>query len=103
MKYDIRVSSQANEDLNGIFEYIALALYEKETAVSIIKLLQESIMTLDEMPGRYRLCEKEPWKTRGVHIMPVKNYLIFYVFDSGTKKVDILRIFYGARNLDMLC
>lgn len=100
MKYAVKLSAEAVKDINGIYEYIAAALGEKEIAVNMISLIEKNILSLDEMPGRYKLYENEPWKSRGVHIMQVKKYLVFYVVDDNEKAVNVFRVIYGSRNIE---
>lgn len=100
MSYKIKLSEKAADDLKEIFEHIAFSLKEKQTAINMLALLEERIFSLDEMPGRYRLYEAEPWKSKNLHIMPVKNYLVFYIPDDSNKIVDIVRVIYGSRNLE---
>lgn len=100
MKYAIKLSLEAADDINGIYEYIAVSLGEKDIAVNMINLIEKNILSLDEMPGRYRLYENEPWKSRGVHIMAVKKYLVFYTVDNGSQTVNVFRVIYGSRDID---
>lgn len=100
MKYTVNLLPEAVKDINGIYKYIALNLGEKEIAVNMINLIEKNILSLDEMPGRYKIYDSEPWKSRGVHIMPVKKYLVFYVVDDNEKAVNIFRIIYGSRDID---
>ncbi len=100
MSYKIEISPKAADDLKEIFEYIAFSLCEKKTASDMLDLLQKSIFSLDEMPGRYRIYETEPWKSRNLRIMPVKNYLVFYIPDESSKTVNIVRVIYGSRDLE---
>ena len=100
MKYTVNLSAEAEKDINDIYEYIAIALGEKQIAVNMINFLEKNILSLDEMPGRYKIYESEPWKSRGVHIMPVKKYLVFYVVDENKKAVNIFRVIYGSRDID---
>ncbi|MBE6812992.1 MAG: type II toxin-antitoxin system RelE/ParE family toxin [Ruminococcaceae bacterium] len=100
MKYKVVLTSTAARDLDEIFAYIAEVLCEKEIAVNMINLLQKNILSLDEMPGRCKLYENEPWKSCGMHMMRVKNYLVFYTIDEESKTVNIIRVLYGSRDLD---
>ena len=36
------------------------------------------------MPKRYRQYELEPWKSRGLRVAPVDNYLVLYIPDDDT-------------------
>ena len=84
MIYDIVISYQAEIDLRGIFEYIAFELKSPENASGQLDRLEACIMDLDHMPKRYRQYELEPWKSRGLHVVPVDNYLVLYIPDDDT-------------------
>ena len=82
MIYEAEVSQQADSDLRGIFEYIAFELQSLENASGQLDRLEEQILSLDTMPERYRKYEKEPWKSRGLRVLPVDNYVVLYIPDS---------------------
>lgn len=82
MNYEVELSEQADSDLRGIFEYIAFELQSPENASGQLDRLEEQILNLDIMPERYRKYENEPWKSRGLRVLPVDNYVIFYIPDS---------------------
>ncbi len=98
--YEVEVSEQADRDLRGIFEYIAFELQSPKNASGQLDRLEKQILSLDTMPERYRKYEKEPWKTRGLRILPVDNYVILYIPDSNKKVVTILRVMYVGRDID---
>ena len=100
MMYEVEVSEQADSDLRGIFEYIAFELQALENASGQLDRLEEQILSLDTIPERYRKYEKEPWKTRGLRVLPVDNYVILYIPDSDKKVVTILRVMYAGRDID---
>lgn len=100
MKYEVRLSEQADTDLRGIFEYIAFTLQAPETAANQLDRLEEHILSLDTMPERYRKYEKEPWNSRGLRILPVDHYIVLYIPDITTKTVTVLRVMYAGRNID---
>ena len=100
MIYEVEVSEQADSDLRGIFEYIAFELQSSENASGQLDRLEEQILSLDTMPERYRKYEKEPWKSRGLRILPVDNYVVLYIADSDKKIVTILRVLYAGRDID---
>ena len=82
MMYEVEVSEQADSDLRGIFEYISFELQSPENASGQLDRLEEQILSLDTMPERYRKYEKEPWKSRGLRVLPVDNYVVLYIPDS---------------------
>lgn len=99
MKYTIFIAKKAEEDLGKIFEYLAYKVMAGENAVRQLNHIQTAIESLDEMPLRNRVYDKEPWKTRNLRIMPVDNYLVFYLTETEVLKVTILRIMYGGRDI----
>ena len=92
MIYEVEVSEQADRDLREIFEYIAFELQSPENAIGQLNRLEEQILSFDAMPKRYRKYEKEPWKSRGLRVLPVDNYVVLYIPDSDKKVVTILRV-----------
>ena len=100
MIYEVEVSKQAVSDLRGIFEYIAFELQSLENASGQLDRLEEQILSLDTMPERYRKYENEPWKSRGLRVLPVDNYVVLYIPDSNKKVVTILRVMYAGRDID---
>ena len=100
MKCKIEISEQADKDLRNIYEYIAFELQAPENASGQIDRLEKHILSLDSMPEKYRIYDKEPWKSRGLHILPVDNYVVLYIPDTDTKVVTILRIMYSGRDID---
>ena len=100
MIYEVEVSEQADRDLREIFEYIAFELQSPENAIGQLDRLEEQILNLDTMPERYRKYENEPWKSRGLRVLPVDNYVVLYIPDSNKKVVTILRVMYAGRDID---
>ena len=87
MKYEVFLSEQAEQDIRNIYEYIAIEKQAPEVARALILRIEEQILRLDEMPYRFREYENEPWKSRGMRIMPVENFLICYNDLSYTKLI----------------
>ena len=100
MKYKIEISEQADKDLRNIYEYIAFELQAPENASGQIDRLEKHILSLDSMPEKYRIYDKEPWKSRGLHIVPVDNYCVLYIVDNGNMTVSIIRVMYGGRDIN---
>ncbi|BFL47547.1 MULTISPECIES: type II toxin-antitoxin system RelE/ParE family toxin [Lactonifactor] len=61
MIYHIALTEQADSDLRGIYEYIAFSLVEPENAAGQLDRLKENILKLADMPGKFKLYEKEPY------------------------------------------
>ena len=100
MIYSVKISKQAENDLRSIYEYIAFKLQSLQNAQGQIGRLESNILKLKEMPERFSVFEKEPWKSRNLRVMPVDNYLVFYIPDKLTKTVNIIRVMYGGRDTE---
>jgi len=86
-------------DLQDIYDYISLNLLEPNTALKQTNHIMDAADSLDHMPFRYRLYDQEPWYSMGLRVLPVDNYLIFYLIDETKNIVPIVRIMYGGRNI----
>ena len=100
MIFDVQVSKQADRDLRDIFEYIAFELLAPENAAGQLDRLEDAISKLDNMPEKYRRYEREPWKSRGLRVFPVDNYMVFYIPNMDSKVVTVIRVMYGGRDVD---
>ena len=99
MNYKVRLTAQAENDLRDIFEYIAFDLQSVQNAVGQLARLEQSVASLDQMPERFRIYENEPWRSRNLRIMPVDNYLVFYIPDHEEQVVHIMRVMYRGRDV----
>ena len=100
MIFDVKLSKQADSDLRNIYEYIAFDLQSPENADGQLNRLEKMILSLEEMPERFRRYEKEPWRSQGLRIVPVDNYLVVYIPEIDIQRVTVIRVLYGRRNVD---
>lgn len=100
MKYKLLLTKQADSDLRGIYEYIAFTLLEPDIAAGQLMRIENAIRSLDKMPQRFRLFEKEPWHSRGLCQMPVDYFIVFYIPNDEDKTVTVIRVMYGGRDTD---
>ena len=69
--------------MKAIYEYIALILMETGIAEKQYTGIEKAIDDLDKMPECFRQYEKEPWRSRNLRVMPVDNFLAFYIVDTA--------------------
>ena len=100
MIFDVKLSEQADRDLREIYDYITFELQSQENADAQLNRIEKMILSLEEMPERFRQYDKEPWRSRGLRIVPVVNYLVAYILELVTRRVTIIRVLYGKRNID---
>ena len=100
MIYEVITTCQADNDLKGIYEYIAFELLSPDNEVRQLERLEEHMIRLEEFPEKFKAYEKEPWHSRGMRVMPVDSYLVFYILDKDAGIVTIIRVMYAGRNID---
>lgn len=100
MNYKINLTPKAQSDLNVIFKYIAFDLQSIQNAKGQLDRLEKAITSLEQMPERQRVYDKEPWRNRNLRIMTVDNYLVFYIPNNEERSVTVIRIMYGGRDID---
>lgn len=98
MRYEVKLTPQAFGQIEETVQYISKILLEPEIARKWADTLQCEIKNLDSMPSRYPLTEEEPWHTRGIRKMPVKNFLVYYLVDDEKKAVWVTAVIYGRRD-----
>ena len=100
MKYSIVLTETAQADLSAIFRYIAVDLQSVQNANAQLSRIEKAIASLDQMPERYRVYDRKNWRERNMRIMPVDNYLVFFVPAHDDTTVTVMRIMYGGRDID---
>ena len=102
MNYKIVLTPDAQNDLNYIFKYIVFDLQSFQNATSPLDRIEKAVKSLEQLPLRFRLYDKKPWKSRNLCVMPVDNYIVLYIADKNKNIVTVVRIMYGGRNIEFL-
>lgn len=99
MQFEVELTERADRDLRNIFLYIAVDLNAPENAERQINRLWDAILSLDELPERYRRYETEPWHSLGMRVLPIDNFVVLYIPDLEEKNVRIVTVMYGGRDI----
>jgi plasmid stabilization system protein ParE len=62
MDWHVETAAAAEDDMEGIYQYIAVALGEPEIAWKQTKRIRDRIVKLNFMPERNQIIQEEPWK-----------------------------------------
>ena len=96
-KYQVNLSQQAQNDLEHIFYYISDDSINN--AVNFVLQLEEKVYSLEILPDRHPFIpENEFFGTDYRHLI-YRDYRI--VYRIAEKSVSILRIFHGAKLLNL--
>ena len=98
MSWQIEVSDAAQEDLRDIYSYIAFDLESPENARNVLRRILAQIATLEEMPMRFRSYPREPLSSKGVRVLDVGNFCVYYLPEDGV--VSVGSILYSHRDAD---
>lgn len=99
-QYSVYYSPEAKADLKSVYTYIAFSLHAKIAAKAQTDRLRKEIRSLSFMPERYERVDWEPWHSQGVRKVPVDNYIVYYRTNGENLSVEIVRIFYGGRDIE---
>ena len=100
--YTVNYSTQAINDLRGIYAYICYDLSSPVNAGKQVTRIREAVRKLDTFPEGHPTVTFEPWNKVGIRKLPVDNYVVFYIVNDDAHIVDIARIFYGGRNIEAI-
>lgn len=78
MKYDVTFTEQAENDLRGIFEYIAFDLLSPENAAGQLDRIEEKILSLGEYPEKFRQYERNPGRVE-IHELCLLIIMLFSI------------------------
>ena len=96
--YKIVIERTAENDLNDILSYISNTLHEPTIAKKLYNEIKEKFSNLKNMPHRHKIVNEEPYRSIGVRMLLIENYIAFYVVDEEHKTVHIFRILYKRRD-----
>ena len=96
--YRIIITPDAIRDLTELRDYIADVLLAPETALAYIQTIRREIGSLARMPARNKCVDQEPWHSRGVQKIIVKNFYVYYRIDEATGTVYVLNVIYTRRD-----
>ena len=85
-EYPVKITETALNDMNGIYEYIAVNLQSPENAMGQYNRIADHVLELGFFPEKFRLVDFEPERSQGLRRMLVNNYSVFYVFASDIEK-----------------
>ena len=96
--YKVDITEPAENDLQSAAAYIAGNLGNKTAAANLFDKAYKELSSLSDFPERNPLVRYKRLASKGVRMQRINNYLAFYVIDSETQTVLILRVIHSRRN-----
>lgn len=97
--YKINYLPTAKKDISDIILYISDELKAPEAALNLMESMEQSIKRLEQFPFSCRVFRPVKALEREYRILPVKNYVIFYVVDEESCIVEIQRVLYSKMDI----
>ena len=98
-QYKVEITKEALQDMEDMYNYIALELLSSENAMGQYNRIADEILTLDTFPQRYRIMDSEPEKQMELRRMIVDNYSVFYTIRAD--KVFVADVLYTASDIEV--
>ena len=91
----------AKNDIADAVNYISDKLFSPNAALDLLAALDKSISRLTDFPYSCRVYQPAIPLEREYRIMTVKNYAVFYTVNEREKLVEVYRVIYAKRDLDV--
>lgn len=98
MTYKVKLTDNALYQLKNTIGYISDVLLAPEAAKQWSDRIKNDILSLYQLPSRYPLVDDEPWRSEGIHKMPVENFVVYYWVDNDNATVWVTAVVYGRRD-----
>lgn len=97
--YKIAYLPIARKDIEEILFYIADQLKAPQAAWDVMAALESSIARLDQFPYAHKIYPLLKPLQAEYRMLPVKNYVVFYIVKEPEKIVEIQRVLYAKMDL----
>jgi len=97
-EYSVKISPTAQNDFLDIAEH--LSTLSDEDAEKYFELFMGKMGQLKKTPESCPLARDTQLRLRGYRMMPIENYIVFYVINGRT--VELRRILYARRQYERL-
>ena len=95
--YRVEITKYAYKQMRDIARYVKIKLKNPDAAKRLLCDLKTTASSLEKMPHRIPLTDDQPWRSEGIHKMPMKNYLVYFWIDEIRSIVYITAVIYGQR------
>lgn len=102
VNYSFKFTDKAEEDLNGILQYISDDLSNPTAASVLAQKIFECIDNVKTFPESGLLVDNEFLTDKTIRRVLVDNYSIYYKADDNKKLIYIVRLVYSKRDMSEL-
>lgn len=98
-KYDVLLYPKAYRDIEAIYSYLALEKLEPGIAKGQTDRIWDAISSLESYPESHQDRLSGRYAGKGYKQLIIDNYIAIFKIDYENRKVYIITIQYGGRNL----
>jgi Plasmid stabilization system protein len=96
-QYIVQITDEALQDMENIYNHIALKLVAPENAIGQYNRIAEEILKLHSFPKRFKIIDIDLESERKLRRMSVDNYSVFYVIKDNC--VIVTDVLYSASDI----
>ena len=100
--YKVIITATASEGIQATVHHIKSVLRNPIAADNLLDKAYEMIDSLETMPERAALVPDSWLASRGLRMVSVEKYLLFYAVDKQSGIVEVLGFVYGKRDWQSL-
>lgn len=100
--YKLIITIAAQNDLEAIYEYIAVELANQPAAKNFFDKVENCYDNLIRQPYMYEECRDRRLRLSGYRRAVINKYIMIYRVDNSKKAIYIIRFFYGAQDYEKL-
>ncbi|MBR6484378.1 MAG: type II toxin-antitoxin system RelE/ParE family toxin [Clostridiales bacterium] len=98
-KYEVLLYPKAYRDIEEIYSYLAIEKLEPGIAKGQTDRIWDAISSLGSYPESHQDRLTGRYAGKGYKQLIIDNYIAIYKIDKKTKKVFVVTVQYGGRNL----
>ena len=98
MSYKVLDSQKAQTDIISTYRYISVTLQNQKAADDLLVKITDTVTSLSTYPERFSLVSDPVLGSRGIRIVTINNYTLFYVVNKKEKRIYVVRFLYSKRN-----
>jgi toxin ParE1/3/4 len=100
--FDIKFTNRAEQEIKEAVDYIEQVLMNEIAADSLYSKIGTAAAKLSKDPFCRPVVRDKNLADKGLRLLPVNNYNLFYVAREDTKRVYIISFMYARRNWSAL-
>lgn len=98
MKYELHISTAAEQDIEEAVDYIENVLKNPQAADALLDAIDEVLPSLQDNPQRVPVVSEPVLRTWEIRFIKIKNYLVLFRVDDENARIVIVRFLYAKRN-----